>query len=76
MVVQESGAKEEPMNPQQMADWAWSHACEKCHTEGDCEIEECLNAQEVSDFLKRVRRFEGKDDSGKTVRGWFVPDQV
>jgi hypothetical protein len=64
------------MNPEQMADWAWSHACEKCQTEGDCEIEECLNAQEVSDFLKRVIRFEGKDASGTPVRGWFVPDQV
>ncbi|HTY25028.1 MAG TPA: hypothetical protein VMC85_17990 [Desulfomonilaceae bacterium] len=64
------------MNPEQMADWAWSHACEKCQTEGDCEIEECLNAQEVSDFLKRVARFEGRDNSGNAVRGWFVPDQV
>ena len=33
------------MNPEQMAQWAWSHACEKCQSEGDCEIEECLNAQ-------------------------------
>ena len=33
------------MNPEQMAHWAWSHACEKCQTEGDCEIEECLNAE-------------------------------
>ncbi len=33
-------------------------------------------SQEVSDFLKRVNRFEGKDNAGNAVRGWFVPEQI
>ena len=64
------------MNPRQMAEWAFNHACEKCRTDQECEIDECLSATEVSDFLKRIVRFEGKDNMDKPVRGWFVPDQV
>ena len=56
------------MNPEQMSDWAWSHAC-GMQREGDCEIEECLNTQDVSDFLKRVVRFGGKDRRRKCGGG-------
>jgi hypothetical protein len=64
------------MDPKQMAEWAYSHACDKCHAGEVCEMDACLNASEVSDFLKRVERFEGTNASGTKVRGWFVPDQV
>jgi hypothetical protein len=64
------------MDPQQMAEWAYSFACEKCHSGEECEVDQCLNASEVSDFLKRVERFKGTDERGTPVRGWFVPDRV
>jgi hypothetical protein len=64
------------MDPQQMADWAYSHACDKCHSGEECKMDECLNASEVSDFLKRMERFEGKGADGASVRGWFIRDQV
>jgi hypothetical protein len=64
------------MDPEQMADWAYSYACDKCHRGEDCEIDACMNASEVSDFLKRVHRFEGTDSEGHSVRGWFAPDIV
>jgi hypothetical protein len=64
------------MDPQQMAEWAYSHACDKCHAGEACEMDACLNASEVSDFLKRLERFEGTHASGARVRGWFIPDRV
>jgi len=64
------------MDPQQMAEWTYSLACEQCHSGDWCEVDQCFNAREVSDFLKRVERFEGTDESGTRVRGWFVPDRV
>jgi hypothetical protein len=64
------------MDPHNMATWAYSHACDKCQAGETCQLEACINAQEVADFLKRHYRFEGVDSSGKQVRGWFVPDQV
>lgn len=64
------------MEPQEMAEWAYSHACEGCHGGQECKLDACYNATEVSEFLKRLERFEGTDANGNSVRGWFVPDAV
>lgn|GEM_PF-720365 len=64
------------MDPHEMADWAYSYACDSCHRGEDCNIDACLNAGEVSDFLKRLERFEGTDRDGNSVHGWFARDIV
>ncbi len=64
------------MDPHDMAEWAYSHACDKCHAGEACEIDACINAREIADFLRRVERVETKDQSGRTLQGWYVPDKV
>jgi hypothetical protein len=72
----ESERKYEEMDPQQMAEWAYSHACDKCHAGEPCEMDACLNAQEVTDFLKRVERVDTTDAQGNALKGWLVRDQI
>ena len=64
------------MDPLQMAEWAYSQECDKCHAGEPCELDACLNADEIANFLKRLERLDTSDKSGNHLRGWFVPDQV
>lgn len=64
------------MDPKGMAEWAYSHACDKCHAGEACEIDACLEAKDVAEFLQRVRRLDTTTGDGERLRGWFVPDRV
>jgi hypothetical protein len=64
------------MDPQKMAEWAYSHACDKCHAGEVCEMDACINASEVADFLKKTVRIDTTDAGGQPLKGWFIPDQI
>lgn len=64
------------MEPKEMAKWAYSHACDKCHAGELCNLSACISAKDIADFLERHERLEGTDSHGNPVRGWFVADKV
>jgi hypothetical protein len=66
----------EIMDPKAMAQWAYSHACDRCHAGEECGIDACISAQEVAGFLERMERIDTTDDTGRRIRGWMVADQV
>ena len=64
------------MDPTGMAEWAYSHACDRCHAGEPCELDACINAQKVADFLRRMVRVDTTDASGQKIKGWMVPDRI
>jgi hypothetical protein len=63
------------MDPKQMAEWAYSHACDRCRSGEKCELDACINAQEVALFLQRLERVDTVDFHGNPIDGWLIRDR-
>ncbi len=64
------------MEPKEMSKWAYSYACSKCHAGEPCELDQCINAQAVAEFLDKTQWVDTADRDGNALKGWFIPATV
>ncbi|MEW6140557.1 MAG: hypothetical protein AB1733_20230 [Thermodesulfobacteriota bacterium] len=62
------------MNTQQMAEWVDARLCNQCRQGYTCDDYDCEQAKKVSEILRKMVPFAGKDRSGNEVSGWLVPE--
>ncbi len=62
------------MNVKSAAEWVLLRACGPYRKSGSCEHPACTEAQEIHDLLISAVRIDDKDSTGRTIRGWLIPD--
>lgn len=60
------------MDTRALAQWIDAKICGPCKQGYTCDDFDCEQAKEISKLLNSLEEFEGKDNSGKEVRGWLA----
>jgi hypothetical protein len=66
--------EEASMDLKQLAEWVEARICAPCQQGYTCDDFDCDQAKKIADILRRMVPFKGRDDHGKDVSGWLVPD--
>ncbi len=62
------------MDTKQLAEWIDTRICLPCKQGYTCDDWECEQARTIAEILKRMVPFKGKDDQGRDVSGWLIPE--
>jgi hypothetical protein len=62
------------MDLKQLAEWVEARICAPCKQGYTCDDFDCDQAKKIAEILRRMVPFKGRDDHGKDVSGWLVPD--
>jgi len=62
------------MELNQMTEWIEARICGPCKQGYTCDEFDCEQALKIAGILRKMVPFRGKDNQGKDVSGWFVPE--